>query len=136
MAENMVTFLLRKLGSLVEEELKLLGGVRREFLFIRDELESMTAFLRVADAIEDSDLEIQAWVKYVREVAYNIEDLLHAFMLHFAHRHPRHGFFGSFSKIYYQIKNMKACRQIASEIWEIKGRVDNIAQRRQRTREE
>ncbi|KAL7166658.1 hypothetical protein ACSBR2_037343 [Camellia fascicularis] len=60
MAESAVTFLLRKLGSLVEQELKLLGGVKREFLFIRDELESMRAFPMVADAIEDTDLEMKS----------------------------------------------------------------------------
>ncbi|KAI7988511.1 Disease resistance protein RPM1 [Camellia lanceoleosa] len=58
--ESTVTFLIKKLSSLVEEELKFLGGVKREFVFIRDELESMRAFLRVADALEGTDVEIQA----------------------------------------------------------------------------
>ncbi|GMP48540.1 hypothetical protein CsSME_00015858 [Camellia sinensis var. sinensis] len=46
----------------------------------------MRAFLRVTDAIEDTNPKIQTWVKKVREVAYDIEDLLDAFMLRFAHR--------------------------------------------------
>ncbi|KAL7188318.1 hypothetical protein ACSBR1_038208 [Camellia fascicularis] len=133
MAESAVTFLLRKFGSLIEEEVKSLGEVKGEILFIRDELQSMSAFLRVADAIENTDPEIQAWVKQVREVAHGTDDVLDEFMLRFAHRHHHHcGFYGSVCKIYYQIKNLKACRQIASDIQDIKARVINIAERRQR----
>ncbi|KAL7166929.1 hypothetical protein ACSBR2_037565 [Camellia fascicularis] len=132
MAESAVTFLLRKFGSLIEEEVKSLGEVKGEILFIRDELQSMSAFLRVADAIENTDPEIQAWVKQVREVAHGTDDVLDEFMLRFAHRHHHHcGFYGSVCKIYYQIKNLKACRQIASDIQDIKARVINIAERRQ-----
>ncbi|KAL7187979.1 hypothetical protein ACSBR1_037925 [Camellia fascicularis] len=133
MAQSAVAFFLTKLGSLIEEELKLLGRVKGEIVFIRDELQSMSAFLRVADAIEDSDPEIQAWVKQVREVAHDTDDVLDEFMLRFAHRHHHHrGFYGSVCKIYYQIKNLKAPRQIASDIQDIKARVIDIAERRQR----
>ena len=129
MTESEVALLLTKLGSLIHEELKSFSGVKGEIVFIRDELQSMSAFLRVADAIEDTDLELQAWVEQVRDVAHNTNDVLDEFMLRFADRHRHHhGFYGSVCKIYYQIKNMKARHQIASEIWEIKGRVDDIAQ--------
>ncbi|KAL7166630.1 hypothetical protein ACSBR2_037323 [Camellia fascicularis] len=133
MAQSAVAFLLTKLGSLIEEELKSLGRVKGEIMFIRDELQSMSAFLRVADAIEESDPEIQAWVKQVREVAHDTDDVLDEFMLRFAHRRHHHrGFYESVCKIYYQIKNMKARRQIASDIQDIKARVIDIAERRQR----
>ncbi|KAL7187949.1 hypothetical protein ACSBR1_037900 [Camellia fascicularis] len=133
MAESALTFLLRKLGSLIKEELKSLGGVKGEIAFIRDELESLRAFLRVADAIEDGDPEIQAWVKQVRDVSHDTDDVLDEFMLRFAHRHHHHrGFYGAVCKIYYQIKNMKARRQIACDIQDIKTRVIDIAERRQR----
>ncbi|XP_028102439.1 disease resistance protein RPM1-like [Camellia sinensis] len=136
MAQSAVAFLLTKLGSLIEAELKSLGRVKGEIVFIRDELQSMSAFLRVADAIEDTDLEIQAWVEQVRDVAHDTDDVLDEFMLRFAHRHHHHhhhrGFYGSVCKIYYQIQNLKARRQIASDIQDIKARVIDIAERRQR----
>ncbi|KAI8025725.1 Disease resistance protein Piks-2 [Camellia lanceoleosa] len=92
MAESAVTFLLKKLSSLVEEELKSLGGVQAEIVFIRDELQSMSAFLRVADAIEDTDLK--TWVHQVRDLAYHIDNILDQFTIRFApHHHHRHGFF-------------------------------------------
>ncbi|GMP41081.1 hypothetical protein CsSME_00011296 [Camellia sinensis var. sinensis] len=131
MAQSAVAFLLTKLGSLIEEELKLLGRVKEEIVFIRDELQSMSAFLRVTDAIEDTDPEIQEWVKQVRVVAHDTNDVLDEFVLRFVHRRHRHhhGFYGSICKIYYQIKNMKARRQIASDIQDIKTRVIDIAER-------
>ncbi|KAL7263903.1 hypothetical protein ACSBR1_001954 [Camellia fascicularis] len=133
MAQSAMAFLLTKLGSLIEEELKSLGTVKGEIVFIRDEFQSMSAFLRVDDAIEDSDPQIQAWVNQVREVAHYTDDVLDEFMLRFAHRHRHHRrFYGSVCKIYYQIKNMKARRQIASDIQDIKARVIGIAERRQR----
>ncbi|KAL7263906.1 hypothetical protein ACSBR1_001957 [Camellia fascicularis] len=94
----------------------------------------MSAFLRVANAIEDTDPEIQAWVKQVRDVAHDTDNILDEFILRFAHRHHHHhhrGFYGSVCKIYYQIKNMKARRQIACDIQDIKTKVIDIAQRRQ-----
>ncbi|KAL7166930.1 hypothetical protein ACSBR2_037566 [Camellia fascicularis] len=72
----------------------------------------MSAFLRVADAVEDTDPEIQAWVKQVRDIAHDTDDVLDEFMLRFAHRHHHHnrGFYGS----------------------DIKARVIDNAERRQR----
>ncbi|KAL7171023.1 hypothetical protein ACSBR2_035812 [Camellia fascicularis] len=129
MALSVVTFLVTKLSSMLDNELKLLGGVNREFVFIRDELESIRGFLRVADAMEETDLELQTWVKQVQDVARDIEDVLDEFMLRFARHHQR-GICGSIYKIHYQIKNMKARHQIPSEIQDIKSRVVEIAERR------
>ncbi|KAI7983488.1 Disease resistance protein PIK6-NP [Camellia lanceoleosa] len=130
MVESAMTFLLRKLGSLIKEDVKSLGGVKGEIVFIRDKLESLRTFRRVANAIEDTDPEIQAWVNQVRDVAHDTNDILDEFMLHFAYRHRRHhhrGFYGFVCKIYYQIKNMKARHQIASDMQGIKTRVIDIA---------
>ncbi|GFS43589.1 hypothetical protein Acr_00g0085940 [Actinidia rufa] len=41
----------------------------------------MTAFLRVADAMEETDPKFKVWVKQVRDVAYNAEDVLDKFEL-------------------------------------------------------
>ncbi|KAL7187978.1 hypothetical protein ACSBR1_037924 [Camellia fascicularis] len=133
MAESAVTFLLKKLSSLVEEELKSLGGVQAEIVFIRDELQSMSAFLRVADAIKDTDPELQTWVHQVRDLAYHTDNILDQFTVSFAPHHHRHGlFYESVYKIYYPIKSFKVRRQIVFEIKDIKTRVIDIAQRRQR----
>ncbi|KAL5979666.1 hypothetical protein ACLOJK_019577 [Asimina triloba] len=63
MAESAVNFLIQYLGPFLVDEVKLLKGVRCEFRKIRDELESMRAFLRDADAKEHHNESIKAWVR-------------------------------------------------------------------------
>ncbi|KAL7166605.1 hypothetical protein ACSBR2_037303 [Camellia fascicularis] len=131
MADSVVTFLLAKLSSLLAEELKVLGGVKGDLVFIKDELEGLRAFLRVADAMERSDPVLQTWVKQVRDVTYDTDDVLEEFMLRLASYHRR-GLNGFLCKIYYEIKSMKLHRQIAYEIRDITVRVTVIKQRHQR----
>ncbi|KAA8521226.1 hypothetical protein F0562_011937 [Nyssa sinensis] len=133
MAVSAVTFLLCQLTPFLNEEVKLLGGIREEFEGIRDELERMRAFLRVVDAMEDTDPELQVWVKQVRNVAYDTEDVLDEFMLRLAH-HRADGFCGFLLKIGFSIKNLKARHQIASELRRIQSRVTRISEGHQRYR--
>ncbi|KAL7166698.1 hypothetical protein ACSBR2_037377 [Camellia fascicularis] len=94
---------------------------------IRDEFERMSAFLRVADAKEESDPQLKVWVKQVRDAAYDTEDVLDKFKLHLAHHHGD-GFGGFLRKVFYLTKTLKARHQIASEIQRIKSRVINISE--------
>ena len=82
MAEAAVINLLANIAPFFREEVNLLSGVREEIEYIRDEFERMTAFLRVADAREESDPQLKVWVKQVRDVAYDAEDVLEKFKLH------------------------------------------------------
>ncbi|KAL5560134.1 hypothetical protein UlMin_036345, partial [Ulmus minor] len=129
MAESAVT--LEKLSSLLEKESTLLGGVRNEVAAARDELERIKAFLRAADASEDEDEEIKVWVKQVREVAYDAEDILDEFLYRFG-AHQRPGFYGYLIKMARTIKTLKARRRIASELATIKTRVTSISDGHQR----
>ncbi|KAI3437007.1 uncharacterized protein J3R85_005731, partial [Psidium guajava] len=113
MADGVVTFLLNKLSMVIEEEEYLLKGSREELKHIRDELESIRAFLRVADGMEERDPELKVWVKQVRDVACEIEDALdeHAISL-----------------------TLRAQRRIAHKIFSIKARVLGVSERHQRYR--
>ncbi|KAA8525580.1 hypothetical protein F0562_007435 [Nyssa sinensis] len=82
MAESAVTFLLNKIAALQREEIKLMTGFWGDVRYIKDELERMRAFLREADAKEESDQEIKVWVKQVRDVVYDTEDVLDESTLH------------------------------------------------------
>ncbi|KAL5560142.1 hypothetical protein UlMin_036353 [Ulmus minor] len=134
MAESPVTFLLKKLSSLLEKEANLLGGVRNEVAAAKDELERIKAFLRAADASEDEDEEIKVWVKQVREVAYDAEDILDEFLYRFG-AHQRPGFYGYLIKMARKIKTLKARRRIASQLASIKTRVTTISKGHKRYRE-
>ncbi|KAI7987439.1 putative disease resistance protein [Camellia lanceoleosa] len=94
---------------------------------IKDEFERMSAFLRVADAKEESDPELKVQVKQVRDAAYDTEDVLDKFKLHLAHHHGD-GFGGFLCKVFYFAKTLIARHQIASEIQRIKSRVINISE--------
>ncbi|PON61949.1 NB-ARC domain, LRR domain containing protein [Parasponia andersonii] len=134
MAESVVSFLSEKLSSLLAEELNLQSRFRTEVVFVRDELDRIRAFLRAADAVEDEDEEIKVWVKQVREVAYDTEDILDDFLFRFEHRHRRDRFYGYVCKMVRAVKNLKARHRIASELQSIKTRVTTIAEGHQRYR--
>ncbi|KAK3010587.1 hypothetical protein RJ639_012272 [Escallonia herrerae] len=127
MADIPVSFLLNQLGVFLSEEKSLLGGVREEAEYIRAKLEQMRAFLRDADAKEESDPRLQVWIKQVRNVAYDTEDILDEFILRLANNH-RDGFFWSLYRITWYVKKIRAHHQIASKIQRIRPRIDNIFQ--------
>ncbi|CAL5441189.1 unnamed protein product [Camellia sinensis] len=135
MAETAVFHLLAKLAPFLQGEVNLLSGVREAMEDIRDEFERMSAFLRVADAKEESDPQLKVWVKQVRDAAYETEDVLDKFKLHLAHHHGD-GFGGFLRKVFYLAKTLKARHQIASEIQRIKSRVINISEGHKRYHDE
>ncbi|KAL7173845.1 hypothetical protein ACSBR2_033160 [Camellia fascicularis] len=87
MAESAVFHLLANFTPFLQQEANLLTEVQDEIQYIRDEFDRMTAFLRVADAMEENNPELKVWVKQVREAAYDIGDVLELFMLRLGHRH-------------------------------------------------
>ncbi|GFZ08721.1 hypothetical protein Acr_20g0005290 [Actinidia rufa] len=131
MAEAAVVNLLANIAPFFREEVNLLSGVREEIEYIRDEFERMTAFLRVADAREESDPQLKVWVKQVRDAALDTEDVLDKFKLHLAQRRV-HGFFNFLCKTTRFVSNLKARHQMVSEVRRIKSRVVNISEGHQR----
>ncbi|KAE8055717.1 hypothetical protein FH972_012539 [Carpinus fangiana] len=85
MAEIAVTYVLDKLVALIEVEVQLLKGVKEEIVWIADELSHIKPFLRLADEMEERSPELDVWVKQVRHVAYDIEDVLDECRLVFTH---------------------------------------------------
>lgn len=93
------------------------GELEREIHFIRDELGSTREFHRDAEAKEDYISEIQEWIRRVRDVAYDTQEVLDGFVMKFARHDRAHGFFGRLhnrlQNIYYLIKNLRARREIS-----------------------
>ncbi|PQM41307.1 disease resistance protein RPM1 [Prunus yedoensis var. nudiflora] len=130
MAESAVKFLLDKLTLLFENDLKLLRGVREEIVYLRGELERMTAFLRIADAFEESDEEVKVWVKQVRDIAHDSEDVLDEFTILQAHDHGKEEqglLYGSIRRLSCCIKNTKARYRITSQLQGINLRIRKIS---------
>ncbi|GFZ16608.1 hypothetical protein Acr_25g0010170 [Actinidia rufa] len=131
MAEIAVFHLLANFAPFLQEEVNLLTGVRDEIEYIRGEFERMTAFLRIADAMDETDPGLEVWVKQVREAAYDAADALDMHMLRLGHHHGN-GVRGFLRKVSCYIKTIKARQQIASEVKRIKYRLINTSEGRQR----
>lgn len=89
----------------------------------------MKSFLKDADAREESEDGVRTWVKQVREVAYDAEDVLDEFVL--CLEQPQgHGFIAFLQKSTRFMTDMKARRRIAIQMEDIRARVLSIAGRR------
>lgn len=131
MAESALAFLVNQLSTLLFREGQHLGELGRDIQYIKDELGSMRAFLKDVESKEDADFELHEWIKQVRQLAYDTEDVLDEFTFHFARYHG-HGFYGRFLKIHTSVKNWRKSHRISAQIQDIKSRVENIALRHQR----
>ncbi|KAL5097512.1 hypothetical protein RYX36_001839 [Vicia faba] len=98
MAETAVSFVLQELGQFViketsqytVEERNSVAGIERDFNDIKDELESIQAFLKDAytKAADDDDGSngVKTWVKQVREASFRIEDVIDYYNMFLAER--------------------------------------------------
>jgi len=111
--------------SMVAEEIALQLGVEGDVVFITDELEMMKAFLMNADEEQDKHPVLLAWVKQVREVAYNVEDSLMDFSVHSDER-P--------SCWWCNPLTLWEWRDIAKDMKEIRVKVDDVSNRNLRYR--
>lgn len=129
-------FLLDQLSAWFHEESRLLGGLGREVECIRDEMEQMRAFLRVADANEDNNLDLKERVRQVREISYDVEDILDKYMLQFRQPRGSNGIFtGYIRRVHASIKHLKAQRLIASQLRDVKCRLVNVSECHKRYRQ-
>lgn len=132
MAENSVAFLLKELSTfLLQQNTNLGSGLEKDVQFIKDELGSMRAFLRDAEAKEDDVYELQEWLRQVREVASDTEDVLDEFEMKFGCHHVD-GLLGRIKKILCSVKNVRARYEISSRLKNIRSRVEDISARHQR----
>ncbi|KAH0974597.1 hypothetical protein GBA52_016496 [Prunus armeniaca] len=126
MAESAVTFLLNKISPFFENRVQLLRGVREELVYLRGELERMKAFLRDADVMEESDDELKVWVKQVRDVAHDAEDLLDEFAILQAHNNHGYELYFPFNRLSCSVKNLKAQYRVAWQLRSINAQIQHI----------
>ncbi|XP_073131748.1 disease resistance protein RPM1-like [Henckelia pumila] len=133
MAESAVTFLFDQLSLLLQHERRLLGGIGKDAEYIRDELGEMRAFLRAADEKEESNPQFKEWVKKVREITYDTEDLLEIYMLRVPlPRRDSNGFNQYIKRMYASVKNLTVRHQVAYEFQKIKLRAKNVSKNGQK----
>lgn len=122
-----MSFLLEKIDVILKEETDLLKGVRDEIESIKYELDHIKAFLRVAESMEGTDPQSRVWIKQVREIAFDIEDVIDEFTFRLA-GDSKDGLYGYISKV----RNVSYRRQIAVKLRSIKSRIDSVSSAHQK----
>ncbi|KAL4348487.1 hypothetical protein GQ457_17G019820 [Hibiscus cannabinus] len=129
MAEIAVAFLLEKLTSFLQNEAELLQEIPEGLEYIKDELQSLKAILRVADLAGRSNHEHKVWVQQVREIAYDTEDILDEYKLDLVDDN-RDMIDAFLHHVCCFTKNLKAQHRIASKLNAIKSRISNVSAKR------
>ncbi|CAN6382158.1 unnamed protein product [Urochloa humidicola] len=129
--------LLPKLGQLLQGEYNLHKGAKKDIEFLSRELESTHAALRKVGNMppEKLDEQVRIWARHAREVSYDMEDIVDTFLVRVQGPDER----PSKRSAKRFIKDMrdfltkaKVRHNIGQEIKDIKERVKEVAERRDR----
>ncbi|KAM3391522.1 hypothetical protein ACQJBY_012921 [Aegilops geniculata] len=131
-AQGAVDSLLGRLTSALVDEAQLLGGIRRDVQFIKDEMESMNGFLlHVAEAGEE-DHQVGAWMKQVAEVAYASQNSVDRYIQSIGAGRRQPGLLGYLSRLPKLVWTLPTRHRIANQIRELKIRACEVGERRMR----
>ncbi|XBI50156.1 hypothetical protein VPH35_113608 [Triticum aestivum] len=132
-AQSAVGSLLGTLATVISDEAKLLGGVRGDVQFIKDEMESMNGFLLdVADTGCQPNNQVRSWMRQVREVAYDSQNCIDRYVQTCGASRPTAGLLGTVQHVPQIMRTMPDRHRIAMQIRELKSRVCEVGERRQR----
>ncbi|KAL6850302.1 hypothetical protein ACP4OV_020929 [Aristida adscensionis] len=143
---GMVDGLPGKLGELLQQEYALLSGVRGDVEFLQRELRSMRAAIRHCESLHHPDAQTTAWVGRVRELALDVEDWVDLFAVRVdAGADAADGggdkpasagsrIFGWCRRGVDKVATLPARRAIAGELRELKERVVELSEQRDRYR--
>ncbi|KAJ4837724.1 hypothetical protein Tsubulata_044361 [Turnera subulata] len=132
MADGAVNFLLDKLTTILLQSASLLGDARDEVEDIKLELESMKSFVRDAERRKEMSDSVETWVRQVREVAYEVEDIIDEYMHYRYKDRLNHGLKGIFQDVVRFPTKLTARNQISSKLQKIKAKVHEVSERSKR----
>ncbi|XP_022738742.1 putative disease resistance protein At1g50180 [Durio zibethinus] len=127
MAEAAVSVVVERLAYILEE-IDFKTNVRDEVVRLQDELMRMRCFLRDADAKQDDDERVRNWVSDIRNVAYDVEDIIDTFILRIdsvKKKNPMR----RYASIFVDWKHRS---KIAKELMAIQGRILDISESREK----
>ncbi|KQJ92582.1 putative disease resistance RPP13-like protein 2 [Brachypodium distachyon] len=137
LATGAMSSLLPKLAELVEGEYKLQTGVKKDVESLSRELESIeVALAKVAEVpLDQLDKQVRLWARNVKQLSYEMEDIVDSFMVRVKGSEPDADLKRSKrfrKKIANFFKKGKTRHQIADKIQDIKVRVKEVADLRDR----
>ncbi|TVU39729.1 hypothetical protein EJB05_13167, partial [Eragrostis curvula] len=133
LATGALGILLPKLAQLLKDEYNLQASVRKDVEYLSRELESMHVALRKVGGVpsEQLDEQIKVWARDVRELSYDMEDTVDTFLVSVGSSDRHKGFIKKMVELF---SKGKTRHQIAEEIKDIRDRVKEVAERRDRYR--
>ncbi|PIA30483.1 hypothetical protein AQUCO_05500036v1 [Aquilegia coerulea] len=126
MAEAVISAVVERLANLLIGEVIFLKGVRAEFERLQKELVSIQGFLKTVDSIHNQDPSFRIWVADVRDVAYDVEDIIDNFLL------PEEGINNFFKRCARKLRNIFKLHRSGVDLKEIFSKLDDISERRKR----
>lgn len=120
MAEGVVSFVLNKLDNVINQEASLLLRTKEKFVYLHDELEWIRCFLRDPDQKRNQSTMVDVWVRQVRDLSYDIEDVIDAFVLHVVQQRK------SNCVAKYLIGSFTTCK-IGKQIEEVNRKIEKIS---------
>uniref|UniRef100_A0A453Q217 Disease resistance N-terminal domain-containing protein n=1 Tax=Aegilops tauschii subsp. strangulata TaxID=200361 RepID=A0A453Q217_AEGTS len=119
--------LLGKLTGLLAGECSRLKGVRREIRSLKAELTSMHAAVHKYTLLQDPDVQVKAWISLLRELTYDIKDVIDKFIYQLGNDGQHQGGFKEFfRKTVRRLKTLGSRRGIANKIDDLKIRLKEV----------
>ena len=120
---------LQKLATLMGDEFSKLNNLRKDVKFLSDELTSMKDVLEGLAAMDELDLQTKNWRNKVRDMSYDIENIIDDFRQTIGEKNEKDGLAKKTIRL---LKTLRARYQIAGQIEGIKKLVFETSDRRNR----
>ncbi|XP_038974023.1 putative disease resistance protein At1g50180 [Phoenix dactylifera] len=99
MAEPLVSRVVSQLANLLAQEAAFLSGVRDQVEWVETELHLLQGFLKDADSRKKrGDARMEIWIRQMRGVAYEVEDIIDRVKFMAERQRQRRGFMGTISR--------------------------------------
>ncbi|XP_062012479.1 disease resistance protein RPM1-like [Rosa rugosa] len=132
MASSVTDLLIGKIVAILENEGTTIASVRDEVDSIKEELRSMRAFLLDAEADTAKNEREKLWVESIRDLAYDVEDIIDEFMYHMYEKQSGSRLSRRLHKTICFPKSLWFRRKTAKRLQKITKKIKDIPERNQR----
>ncbi|XP_038976565.1 disease resistance protein RPP13-like isoform X2 [Phoenix dactylifera] len=126
-AEAQVSSVMSQLANLLAQEVAFLSGVRDQVEWVKAQLQLLQGFLKHAESRKRrGDETAEIWIKQMRGVAYEIEDIIGTIKCMGERQRQRRGFMGTIFRYSHKPGELITLHKIGSEIEKIKEKIQNL----------